>query len=78
MSYVTDLCAVFWSVVFAPWISTLLSKLKYNITSLESSDPSLVISFNKSVVQSQVIFDVMTVVVAPMLSVVVLDESCLR
>lgn len=69
---------VFWSALFVPRIAACLSKLKYKISSLETSDPPVAILFNKCVVQCSITFDVLTVVVAPMLSVFILDESCLR
>lgn len=55
-----------------------LARRKYGIRGTLSIDHKLTIKVNKTQVQSMLVFEVVSIVIAPMLTVILFDEACLR
>eukprot|EP00658_Telonema_sp_P-2_P014727 TRINITY_DN15617_c0_g1_i1.p1 TRINITY_DN15617_c0_g1~~TRINITY_DN15617_c0_g1_i1.p1 ORF type:complete len:413 (+),score=63.32 TRINITY_DN15617_c0_g1_i1:345-1583(+) len=67
-----------WSKLLAPRVATSLSLFKYATRDPLAAGPELTVRVHKTQVTSSVLFELVVVVLAPVVFVLVLDESCLR
>eukprot|EP00656_Telonema_subtile_P040374 TRINITY_DN4542_c0_g3_i1.p1 TRINITY_DN4542_c0_g3~~TRINITY_DN4542_c0_g3_i1.p1 ORF type:complete len:1113 (+),score=213.46 TRINITY_DN4542_c0_g3_i1:643-3981(+) len=66
------------SSTLVPFIAERLARLKYGLSGAVSARDGICIDVLQTQAGTAMIFDVITVLVAPMLAVLILDESCLR
>eukprot|EP00656_Telonema_subtile_P057711 TRINITY_DN9561_c0_g1_i2.p1 TRINITY_DN9561_c0_g1~~TRINITY_DN9561_c0_g1_i2.p1 ORF type:complete len:1111 (+),score=173.31 TRINITY_DN9561_c0_g1_i2:852-4184(+) len=67
-----------WSNLVVRKMAILLCNVKHGLRGTTALDPGLVIALHKTRVGTALTFEMVTMLVAPMLSVFILDESCLR
>eukprot|EP00656_Telonema_subtile_P054505 TRINITY_DN8174_c0_g2_i5.p1 TRINITY_DN8174_c0_g2~~TRINITY_DN8174_c0_g2_i5.p1 ORF type:complete len:1044 (-),score=161.68 TRINITY_DN8174_c0_g2_i5:235-3366(-) len=67
-----------WASLIIPSIAGRLGRFQRGVRDPTTAEPMLMITLHKTQVATALLFDVVTVLVAPIVSVAVLDESCMR
>eukprot|EP00658_Telonema_sp_P-2_P048606 TRINITY_DN3696_c0_g1_i5.p1 TRINITY_DN3696_c0_g1~~TRINITY_DN3696_c0_g1_i5.p1 ORF type:complete len:459 (-),score=90.07 TRINITY_DN3696_c0_g1_i5:348-1724(-) len=67
-----------WAYWLTPSIASMLARFKHGVTDPLVAGPRLMVRVHKTQVTSSVLFELVVMVLAPVVSVLVLDEACFR
>eukprot|EP00658_Telonema_sp_P-2_P084738 TRINITY_DN9494_c0_g2_i1.p1 TRINITY_DN9494_c0_g2~~TRINITY_DN9494_c0_g2_i1.p1 ORF type:complete len:332 (-),score=54.15 TRINITY_DN9494_c0_g2_i1:993-1913(-) len=67
-----------WSELLSPPLTERLARFKHNVSQLAHAGPIMALKVHKTQVTSSILFELVVVLLSPVVCVSLLDESCLR